>query len=136
MAHRVFTDASSVSWLVLAVYPHVEERRTERNRRQQDLPIDPDKRSHVERRQRVRRDMERGWLVFKSDDGRRRLAPIVDGWDTFSDEELNQLCRLATPARRRGDSSTPGDADQQPPTGVADPRRESIGAREAGPSRP
>lgn len=128
MAHRVFTDAGSVIWLVLAVYPHVDERRAERNRRQQDLPIDPDQRNYVERRQRVRRDMERGWLVFKNDDGRRRLAPIVDGWDKCSDEELDRLCRLATPARRRGDPSNRGVTDRQPQTGVADPRGDSIGA--------
>lgn len=103
MAHRVFTDANSVSWLVLAVYPHVEERRVERDRRWHDEPVDPDRRHEGERRQRVRREMERGWLVFKNDEGRRRLAPIVNGWDRCSDEELDLLCRQATPARRRGD---------------------------------
>lgn len=112
MAHRVFTDANSVTWLVLAVYPHVEERRVERDRRQHDLPVDPDQRAHVERRQRVRREMERGWLVFKNDDGRRRLAPIVDGWDKCSDEELDRLCRLATAARRRGDPASRDGADR------------------------
>lgn len=102
MAHRIFTDSNHVTWLVLAVYPHVDERRSERDRRTAEFPIKVEKRVR-ERRVRVRREMERGWLVFKADNGRRRLAPIVDGWDTFSDDELDKLCRRATPARRLSD---------------------------------
>ena len=102
MAHRIFTDSDEVTWLVLAVYPHVEERRSERERRTAELPVRVEQRVG-ERRVRVRREMERGWLVFKTDNGRRRLAPIVDGWDEASDEELGQLCRRATPARRLSD---------------------------------
>lgn len=102
MAHRIFTDSDGITWLVLAVYPHVEERRSERERRTEELPVKTDHREG-ERRIRVRRTMERGWLVFKTDNGRRRLAPIVEGWDRFSDDELGDLCRRATPARRLSD---------------------------------
>lgn len=102
MAHRIFTDSKGVTWLVLAVYPHVEERRTERDRRTEDLPVPVEHRAG-ERRVQVRRGMERGWLVFKADNGRRRLAPIVEGWDSCPDEELDKLCRRATPARRLSD---------------------------------
>lgn len=102
MAHRIFTDSDSVTWLVLAVYPHVEERRSERDRRTEDQPVKVEHREG-ERRVQVRRGMERGWLVFKTDNGRRRLAPIVDGWDSFTDDELDRLCRRATPARRLSD---------------------------------
>lgn len=102
MAHRIFTDSDDVTWLVLAVYPYIEERRSERERRTEELPVRVEHR-HGERRVRVRREMERGWLVFKADNGRRRLAPIVDGWDLLSDEELDRLCRRATPARRLSD---------------------------------
>lgn len=102
MAHRIFTDSNNITWLVLAVYPHAEERRTERDRRTHEIPVRTDKREG-ERRVLVRRGMERGWLVFKADNGRRRLAPIVEGWDGYSDEELDRLCRRATPARRLSD---------------------------------
>lgn len=102
MAHRIFTGADGVTWLVLAVYPNAKERRSERNRRTEDLPVEVEHREG-ERRVLVRRGMERGWLVFKADDGRRRLAPIVEGWDAFRDEELDTLCRRATPARRFSD---------------------------------
>jgi hypothetical protein len=102
MAHRIFTDSDNVTWLVLAVYPHVEERRSERERRTEELPVKVEQREG-ERRVRVRREMERGWLVFKTDNGRRRLAPIVEGWDLASDEELGRLCRRATAARRLSD---------------------------------
>lgn len=98
----MFTASDHVTWLVLAVYPHVEERRSERERRTQELPVKVEHREG-QRRVRVRREMERGWLVFKADEGRRRLAPIVDGWDLLADEELDQLCRRATPARRLSD---------------------------------
>lgn len=102
MAHRIFLGSDGVTWLVLAVYPTVKERRSERNRRTEDLPVKVEHREG-ERRVHVRRGMERGWLVFKADDGRRRLAPIVEGWDAFPDEELDKLCRRATPARRFSD---------------------------------
>lgn len=99
MAHRIFTDSDNVTWLVLAVYPILEERRTERDRRTREIPVRTEKREG-ERRVLVRRGMERGWLVFKADNGRRRLAPIVEGWDDLAEDELDRLCRRATPTRR------------------------------------
>lgn len=102
MAHRIFTDSDQITWLVLAVYPNAEERRSERDRRTNEIPVTVENRLG-QRRSRVRRGMERGWLVFKADNGRRRLAPIVDGWDSCSDEDLAQLCRRAVPARRLSD---------------------------------
>ena len=99
-----------MTWLVLAVYPYTEERRLERERRHHEVSVRVDRRELPERRVRVRRDMERGWLVFKTDGGRRRLTPIVDGWDAFPDEELDRLCRLATPARRLSDPKSAENA--------------------------
>ena len=103
MAHRIFTDSENTTWLVLAVYPYADERRAERDRRQSDATVDPERRHLGVRRVSVRRGMERGWLVFKADTGRRRLTPIVDGWDSLSDTDLDRLCRRATPARRLSD---------------------------------
>lgn len=134
MAHRIFTDAHSVTWLVLAVYPNADERRMERDRRQHDVPVDPDRRRAVDRRQRVRREMERGWLVFKTDNGRRRLTPIVDGWDSCPVEELEKMCRLATPAKRRGDPLNASIAGREAPPGLADPQRGPVSASGGAPS--
>ena len=39
--------------------------------------------------------MLRGWLTFESGDDRRRLAPIPDGWERASDEQLQALCARA-----------------------------------------
>ena len=37
-----------------------------------------------------------GWLLFTTDDGRRRrLAPYPEGWHSSSDVELRTLCRVA-----------------------------------------
>lgn len=102
LAHRIFTDSDNVTWLVLAVYPEVEERRSERDRRTRQVTVASEQREK-ERRISVRRGMEQGWLVFKADHGRRRLAPIVEGWDGLPDSELDALCRRATPARRLTD---------------------------------
>jgi hypothetical protein len=51
----------------------------------------------------VRDTYARGWLSFDSQDETRRLAPIPEGWDTLSDDELVQLCERgeSSPRRRR-----------------------------------
>ena len=40
-----------------------------------------------------------GWLTFAGEDGsKRRLAPVPDGWQQFSEDALQALARLARPA--------------------------------------
>ncbi len=39
--------------------------------------------------------MQQGWLTFESGDDRRRLAPIPDGWERASDEQLRAFCSRA-----------------------------------------
>lgn len=108
MAHRIFNDSSGTSWLVLAVYPTLAERRSHAERRTGEHKIDPEPRRKDVRRQRVRRGMKTGWLVFKATGARRRLAPIVANWDTCRVEELEKLLHRAIAARRTGDPVTPG----------------------------
>jgi hypothetical protein len=45
-----------------------------------------------------------GWLCFLSDKGRRRVAPIPDGWEDMSDGALRRLLSVAPPT---GESPRP-----------------------------
>lgn len=38
-----------------------------------------------------------GWLCFLSDKGRRRIAPIPDGWEHMNDQVLRSLLSVAPP---------------------------------------
>ena len=38
-----------------------------------------------------------GWLCFLSDKGRRRVAPIPDGWEAMTDGALRRLLSVAPP---------------------------------------
>ncbi len=107
MSHRIFTDSKGVAWLVLAVYPTAEERRYRRERRAEQTPIPVNRRQRSDRRKIVRRSMEHGWLVFKAEGTRRRMTPIVDGWENCSVEDLEKLLAEATQARRVTDPTPP-----------------------------
>ena len=39
--------------------------------------------------------MLKGWLTFESGEDRRRLAPMPDGWEHATDEQLQALCSRA-----------------------------------------
>jgi hypothetical protein len=54
--------------------------------------------------------MPRAWLLFQDEEGteRRRLVDFPAAWETLSDERLEQLCRIATPARGWSRPSPPG----------------------------
>ena len=45
--------------------------------------------------------MTGGWLCFETEDEKRRLHPISEGWDELPPDRLWELCRSAEPARRR-----------------------------------
>lgn len=55
-----------------------------------------------------------GWLCFERTDGtdRRRLpmTQVPDGWESFSDDRLDQLRRSAEPATRRSPAFEHPDA--------------------------
>ncbi len=107
MSHRIFTDSKGVAWLVLAVYPTAEERRFSPERRAEQATVGVNRRQRSDRRKIVRRSMEHGWLVFKAEGTRRRLTPIVDGWENCSLEDLEKLLVKATQARRATDPTPP-----------------------------
>jgi hypothetical protein len=104
MAHRLFTDSDGTDWLVLAVYPRSEERRSRADRRSGEHPLfDAEPRRVAVRRKTVRRSMESGWLVFKTAGARRRFTPIMENWETCSILDLQKLLHRATPSRRSSD---------------------------------
>jgi hypothetical protein len=42
-----------------------------------------------------------GWLTFDDGTERRRLAPVPEGWPSFTDERLALLVRIAQPSPSR-----------------------------------
>ena len=72
---RSFQDSRGVTWEVFEVHRSSEAPRG------------------------VSAGLEKGWLSFVSDAGKRRLAPIPDVWRNASDLELEQFCAQARVAR-------------------------------------
>jgi len=114
VAHRAFTDESGVHWQVWAVVPQWADRRAGKARRfrpTDDPDVDPpvlEQRRPPDRRRglpdqfpriRLSGGLDGGWLAFEASGERRRFSPIPSGWETASDTELEQMCRIAAPAR-------------------------------------
>lgn len=53
--------------------------------------------------------MAEGWLCFESSAGKRRLVPVPDGWDAWSDDQLRSSLQAAEPVppRRPKEPSAP-----------------------------
>ena len=113
MAYREFTDAHGVVWEVWDVHPASTDRRQNGERRRRLAPPYPgrNKRAGADRRGGVAVPAFRGavaashatgWLAFQSRHERKRLAPIPQGWEESTDEELAELCAAAVtrPNRR------------------------------------
>ncbi len=67
--------------------------------------------------------LEKGWLSFVSDAGKRRLAPFPSVWREATDLELERLCaqaRVAKPARfnEQSTSAVGGQSFAKPYSGV------------------
>lgn len=77
MSLRTYTDAQGGQWSVFEVSP-------------QELRTGPAQRYAAP-------GLCAGWLSFKSAAVSLRLAPFPRNWDLLSDDELQQLCRLAHP---------------------------------------
>jgi hypothetical protein len=103
MNSREFTDRSGVEWRVREITPQLSERRKSERRAAGEpaLAAPVTERRAAERRRakavraRVSRGYEQGWLVFESSDEKRRFAPVPPGWENYSGERLELLCRLA-----------------------------------------
>ncbi|HEX7241102.1 MAG TPA: hypothetical protein VF263_12590 [Longimicrobiaceae bacterium] len=64
MAYRDFLDHAGVTWKVWDTYPHSASN--------------------------VRQSYARGWLSFQSEDERRRLQPVPEGWEGATDDEMQE----------------------------------------------
>lgn len=102
MAYRTFDDDQGKNWKILEVRPSSEERRAANRRgRQQDRGDDIERRAEVNRRAELdgRLDhlhpLAHGWLLFRSDGQKRRLAPIPIGWDLYQGGQLRELWKKA-----------------------------------------
>jgi hypothetical protein len=109
MTIRTFRDANGVEWRVYTIVPKGLERRNRTDRRRGPDPgyTGPERRQQPDRRQQLRDGADQkpqawvlpgiqgGWLVFDSGAQRRRLTPIPPGWEKATEEELEQLCKLA-----------------------------------------
>lgn len=58
--------------------------------------------------------MPHAWLLFQDEDGteRRRLVEFPPTWESLSDERLELLCHMATPAKSWGRHSPPDGMSQ------------------------
>ena len=110
---REFRDATGAEWRVFRATPH-----TSPTKREKVLP----------------ESFRNGWLVFECEVERRRLAPIPDAWEEFSEVELEQLCQVAVVVPvRRGLASGAEDAGTAEP--AAAKRTAQSGSSEATPAR-
>ncbi len=98
MSLRSFTDAEGCAWDVWEVHASVNDRRKLVDRRA--IP-----RATFERRIAdfvnwlVARRKGRSWLVFRSVQGRWRLAPVPYDWERLSEIALYKLVLRATRAK-------------------------------------
>jgi hypothetical protein len=102
-------DPSGMTWSVTVIVPQLTERRLSDRRGIQGSVVDfraerrhvPDRRHLREVRAPVREGFEQGWLVFDNGEEKRRLAPVPNGWERMTPEELRQLCKQAKPSAQR-----------------------------------
>ena len=98
MPYRTFADEQGRSWEIWDVRPERIERRGSDRRQQSPTSwTGPERRQGGDRRQqsearmRLVHPLSEGWLVFKCEDEKRRLAPIPPHWETCRGRELLDL---------------------------------------------
>jgi hypothetical protein len=101
--HRTFRDDIARLWNAWDVIPSWGERRAA-DRRTSTAPAS----RAIDRRMRERRHprgmrialpprLAHGWITFECGDERRRVAPIVSGWEALPESGLRDLWRGAEP---------------------------------------
>jgi hypothetical protein len=75
MAYREFLDSAEIRWRVWATLPTVGKV--------------------------LSKGFEHGWLTFESSAERRRLVPIPEGWEDFSDARIRNLLKTAAAAPKK-----------------------------------
>lgn len=102
MPFRTIADDQGTSWKVLEVRPLSEERRAA-NRRERDevRTVGGERRAEADRRATLDSRLDHlhplahGWLLFKSEGQKRRLAPIPTDWDLYENARLRELWEIA-----------------------------------------
>lgn len=79
VGHRIFEDIRGKRWHAFAVRTSAD------TAERADLPD----------------AFRAGWLVFESSDEMRRVAPVPQGWEQLSSDELQELCHHAPASPRR-----------------------------------
>lgn len=102
MPYRTFADDTGRSWEIWDVRPEGIERRSGERREKRLTPwtgferrVSDDRRQKREVRMRLDYPLSDGWLVFKSDEEKRRLSPIPDNWETLRGQGLRALWEKA-----------------------------------------
>lgn len=101
MPLRAFHDRFGVNWEVWEAHSTLEERRKAADRRSHPR-ADGERRDATHTPTRKSLPSE-GWLVFRSENARRRYIPIPPAWDRMRDDELEALmfvARLSGPRSR------------------------------------
>ena len=97
MPLRAFIDPSGVHWEVWEAHPTLVERRSPIDRRS---VVRGEEKRRLDDRPSIDADSG-GWLVFRSENQRRRQRPIPPEWDKLADEELVSLLTQSRPSGQR-----------------------------------
>ena len=119
MGHRIFRDSRGTEWQAWDVVPRPEERRVNGydRRARAVAPLFKDRRMRIERRILIGHrsvltsGLDRGWLCFEANAGKRRLSPIPGDWLRCPNAQLEQYCARATPARGMSNIMSGSDID-------------------------
>lgn len=102
MPYRTFADDTGRSWEIWDVRPERIERRGGERRQDRPTPwtglerrVSEDRRQKREVRMRLTYPLSEGWLVFKSDEEKRRLSPIPANWEALRGPDLRALWEKA-----------------------------------------
>jgi hypothetical protein len=101
MAYRELTARDGVVWKLWEVHPTIMDRRVAK----ETVPSisTAERRKIATLRYRLPGPMSAGWLAMLGGTERRRIAPIPEGWERMTDEELLELMSRASvtaPMRR------------------------------------
>src|SRR4051794_29478436 len=98
MSYRRFTDSEGRNWEAWEVHPAAVERRLADDRRSVNRGS-ADRRKEPEFRLVIPGELRGGWLALRARTEKLRLAPIPEGWEHLSDEELVLLVSRAASRR-------------------------------------
>ena len=106
MSHRQFLDTHGTLWTVWDVYPSLVERDLSHALRPKRAELSA---APTHAMLALDRQYDDGWLCFESIVGKRRLAPVPQGWDSFASDALRALCdrALDVKPRRHGSGARP-----------------------------